>query len=82
MASSIPRTYWMNFETGEQFRPPAAEPKRRMSLEPKEERIPFPYCYQRLILDDDEFQECKAEFIRQVNYQRFQHIFNARIAKK
>jgi hypothetical protein len=72
----------MNFETGEQFRPPNPEPKRRFSLAPTEERIPFPYCYQRLILDDDEFQECKAEFVRQVNYYRFQHIFNARIGKK
>ena len=83
MTAPIPRTYWMNFSTGEQFRPPNPEPKsRRFSLEPTEERIPFPYCYQRIILDEEEFQAAKQEFTLRVNLRRFQHVFNARVGKK
>ena len=74
MTAPIPRTYWMNFSTGEQYHPPKKCPD--------EERIPFPYSYQRIILDDADFQECKAEFTKRANERRFQYVFNARIAKK
>ena len=86
MSSPIPRTYWMNFMTGEQYRPPSprqiAPNCARYTPNCAEERIPFPYCYQRLILDEEEFQECKAEFTKRVNDRRFQHVFEARIGRK
>lgn len=86
MSAPIPRTYWMNFSTGEKFRPPSPDriaPKyARIAPNCADERIPFPYCYQRLILDEEEFQECKAEFIKIVNDKRFHHIFQSRTGKR
>lgn len=81
MASPIPRTYWVNFKTGEEYHPPSPR-KPRFALEPTEEKIPFPYSYQRLILDEEEFREVKAAFIQRVNDRRFMHIYQARIGKK
>jgi hypothetical protein len=86
MSSPIPRTYWVNFVTGEEFRPPApqliAPNYARYTPNCAEERIPFPYCYQRIMMDDEEFQAAKAEFSKNVRDRRFQYIFQTRVAKK
>jgi hypothetical protein len=83
MSSPIPRSYWVNFVTGEEFHPPPRIAPKCAVIEPDyAERIPFPYCYQRIMMDDEEFQAAKTEFTKQVRDRRFQYLFQTRVAKK
>ncbi|MDP4164527.1 MAG: hypothetical protein Q8898_15635 [Bacillota bacterium] len=65
----------MNFKTGECFRPP--EPAKE-----EEERIPFPYDYQRILLSEKEFAILQEQFVYNCNMKRWQHIRNAEVKPK
>jgi hypothetical protein len=70
--SPIPRTYWVNFVTGERFRPPE---------EPVREDIPSPYCYHEM-LSYESRDVLKEKFTKNLNSRRWHHIYTAEVKAK